>query len=106
MVKSPSKSLKIAVLIVGLIALFIGPLTDWYSYTVGIIAAIIVWVGGFLALKMVIKTPEEGQPQAPERVAPPVEQPGPAEPTPEQPAPEPAPAPEPQEQEPKPEQGS
>jgi outer membrane biosynthesis protein TonB len=103
MMKSPSNSLKIAVLVVALIALLIGAFTNWYSLTVGIILAVVVGIVGMLALKMVAKTPEQGAPQT--QAAPPSEQPKPAEPMPEQskpePEPEPAPVQEPQEQEPK-----
>jgi len=76
--KSPQKNLLYVVIGVGIIALLIGVFTEVYSTTVGIIAAVVVWIVGMPILKLVMgdaeKKPEMSKPTEKPQQEPPVQE--------------------------------
>ena len=86
MAKSPQKNVGIIIFGVGLIALLVGAMTDLYSVTIGVLAALAIWIVGMPIIKLVMggsKPKPEAEKSAIE--TPVAEEPKPAEPMPEEP---------------------
>jgi hypothetical protein len=91
MAKSQVTYAGIAVFVAGLIALLLGAVTEVYSLTVGVIAALIIWIVGIPAVSMILGggakssaekplTPPVQAPEAPKASeAPPQQAPAPSE---------------------------
>lgn len=102
MAKSPQKNIGMIIFGVGVIALLVGVLTDIYSTTVGVLAALAIWIVGMPIVKLVMGGSKEGK-EADKPVA--IATPAPEEPKPAEPAPVPMAVPEePEATEPMPEE--